>query len=247
MAHRSYSRAAGVHTLPDKPLADIAGLPMIVRVAQRARAVEGEARRRRSRSRLDHRRVQAVRRRSRAHPRRPRLRQRQARGACTILGLDGDDASSMCKATSPSSTRRSSMRWRPCSTTSAMRREHRGACDRQRRRPQQHERREGCARCAGDGALFQPRDHPWSRDAFAGGFGALPPLPLLRHIGIYGYRAGFLRAFRAWRRRRSKRRRRWNSCAPLARAPHRRTRHRNRAGGRRGYIRRPGTRPLAVF
>lgn len=36
---------------------------------------------------------------------------------------------------------------------------------------------------------------PWSRDAFAAGIHALPPLPLLRHVGIYGYRAGFLRRF----------------------------------------------------
>jgi 3-deoxy-manno-octulosonate cytidylyltransferase (CMP-KDO synthetase) len=36
---------------------------------------------------------------------------------------------------------------------------------------------------------------PWSRDAFAGGIRSLPPTPLLRHIGIYGYRADFLRAF----------------------------------------------------
>ena len=36
---------------------------------------------------------------------------------------------------------------------------------------------------------------PWSRDAFASGLRALPPLPLLRHVGIYAYRAGFLRRF----------------------------------------------------
>jgi 3-deoxy-manno-octulosonate cytidylyltransferase (CMP-KDO synthetase) len=36
---------------------------------------------------------------------------------------------------------------------------------------------------------------PWSRDAFASGVSALPPLPLLRHVGIYAYRAGFLRGF----------------------------------------------------
>jgi 3-deoxy-manno-octulosonate cytidylyltransferase (CMP-KDO synthetase) len=40
---------------------------------------------------------------------------------------------------------------------------------------------------------------PWSRDAFAAGVTALPagqgPAAALRHIGIYGYRAGFLREF----------------------------------------------------
>lgn len=36
----------------------------------------------------------------------------------------------------------------------------------------------------------------WWRDGFAGGITALPPaLAPLRHVGIYGYRAGFLRAF----------------------------------------------------
>jgi 3-deoxy-manno-octulosonate cytidylyltransferase (CMP-KDO synthetase) len=36
---------------------------------------------------------------------------------------------------------------------------------------------------------------PWWRDGFAGGITALPDPAPLRHIGIYGYRAGFLRAF----------------------------------------------------
>jgi 3-deoxy-manno-octulosonate cytidylyltransferase (CMP-KDO synthetase) len=36
---------------------------------------------------------------------------------------------------------------------------------------------------------------PWSRDAFANGIRAIPPLAPLRHVGIYGYRASFLRAF----------------------------------------------------
>jgi len=36
---------------------------------------------------------------------------------------------------------------------------------------------------------------PWWRDGFAQGVGALPEPAPLRHVGIYGYRAGFLRAF----------------------------------------------------
>nr|WP_279343653.1 3-deoxy-manno-octulosonate cytidylyltransferase [Variovorax terrae] len=37
---------------------------------------------------------------------------------------------------------------------------------------------------------------PWWRDGFAQGLGALPPgPPPLRHIGLYGYRVGFLREF----------------------------------------------------
>jgi len=36
---------------------------------------------------------------------------------------------------------------------------------------------------------------PWWRDGFAGGVQALPALRPLRHVGIYGYRAGFLRGY----------------------------------------------------
>jgi 3-deoxy-manno-octulosonate cytidylyltransferase (CMP-KDO synthetase) len=36
---------------------------------------------------------------------------------------------------------------------------------------------------------------PWWRDGFASGISRLPPARPLRHVGIYGYRAGFLRAF----------------------------------------------------
>ncbi|MFT3779720.1 MAG: 3-deoxy-manno-octulosonate cytidylyltransferase [Ottowia sp.] len=39
---------------------------------------------------------------------------------------------------------------------------------------------------------------PWWRDGFAGGITRLPAQPApLRHIGLYGYRAGFLRGFPA--------------------------------------------------
>ena len=39
---------------------------------------------------------------------------------------------------------------------------------------------------------------PWWRDGFAGGITQLPTQPApLRHIGLYGYRAGFLRGFPA--------------------------------------------------
>ena len=36
---------------------------------------------------------------------------------------------------------------------------------------------------------------PWWRDGFAGGIRILPQPAPLRHIGIYAYRAGFLRQF----------------------------------------------------
>jgi len=49
---------------------------------------------------------------------------------------------------------------------------------------------------AGYALYFSRAPIPFARDAFAGGINALPPgLPAYRHIGIYGYRAGFLRRY----------------------------------------------------
>lgn len=50
----------------------------------------------------------------------------------------------------------------------------------------------------GDALYFSRAPIPWPRDAFADLRDRLPPgIPFLRHIGIYGYRAGFLRRYRA--------------------------------------------------
>jgi len=54
--------------------------------------------------------------------------------------------------------------------------------------------------CAGNAMYFSRAPIPYARDAFAGGEGAgdaaLPPgLPAYRHIGIYAYRAAFLREY----------------------------------------------------
>ena len=49
---------------------------------------------------------------------------------------------------------------------------------------------------AGYALTFSRAPIPWARDAFARGIRALPPgLPAYRHIGIYAYRASFLRQF----------------------------------------------------
>ncbi|UYC10541.1 3-deoxy-manno-octulosonate cytidylyltransferase [Xanthomonas sp. CFBP 8445] len=51
---------------------------------------------------------------------------------------------------------------------------------------------------AGDALYFSRAPIPWHRDAFAASQAQLPlPGPWLRHIGIYAYRAGFLRRFAA--------------------------------------------------
>ena len=47
----------------------------------------------------------------------------------------------------------------------------------------------------GDALYFSRAPIPWHRDAFASDRHALPPGECLRHIGIYAYRAGFLRRF----------------------------------------------------
>ena len=51
---------------------------------------------------------------------------------------------------------------------------------------------------AGRALYFSRAPIPWARDAWAQGMNALPgEVPVLRHVGIYGYRAGFLRQFSA--------------------------------------------------
>jgi len=51
---------------------------------------------------------------------------------------------------------------------------------------------------AGYALYFSRATIPWARDAFAANAKALPPgLPLYRHYGIYAYRVAFLRAFPA--------------------------------------------------
>lgn len=53
-------------------------------------------------------------------------------------------------------------------------------------------------RADGRALYFSRAPLPWPRDAFARSRDALPPdVPFLRHIGIYAYRAGFLRRFAA--------------------------------------------------
>jgi 3-deoxy-manno-octulosonate cytidylyltransferase (CMP-KDO synthetase) len=48
----------------------------------------------------------------------------------------------------------------------------------------------------GRALLFSRAPIPWSRDAFARARDALPAgLPALRHVGLYAYRAGFLRRY----------------------------------------------------
>jgi 3-deoxy-manno-octulosonate cytidylyltransferase (CMP-KDO synthetase) len=47
----------------------------------------------------------------------------------------------------------------------------------------------------GNALYFSRAPIPWPRDAFAANTGLPDSLPVLRHIGIYAYRASFLRAY----------------------------------------------------
>lgn len=182
--------------LPNKPLADIAGLPMIVRVAQRAaqssaRAVVVAA---------DHPDIVAA---CRVHAVEAVLtRTDHATGsdrlaeACTLLGLDGGDVvvnvqgdeplidAALIDAVATLLARRGDcvMGTAAHAIDSAVELDNpnvvKVVCD-----------------ASGRALYFSRAPIPWARDARAAGASPLPSPPALRHIGIYSYQAGFLRRF----------------------------------------------------
>ncbi|MBS0441973.1 MAG: 3-deoxy-manno-octulosonate cytidylyltransferase [Proteobacteria bacterium] len=182
--------------LPNKPLADIAGLPMIVRVAQRAaqssaRAVVVAA---------DHANIVAA---CSAHGIRAVLtRSDHATGsdrlaeACALLGLDGDDAvvnvqgdeplidPALIDACAALLESRSDCVMSTAAHAIASPAEFdnpnvvKVVCD-----------------AAGRALYFSRAPIPWWRDGRMSGAAQLPSPAPLRHIGLYGYRAGFLRRF----------------------------------------------------
>ena len=185
--------------LPDKPLADIAGLPMVVRVARQA-GLSGAAR---TVVATDDARIQAA---CQDHGV-PALLTRpdHASGsdrlaeACEQLGLDGDAVVVNVQGDEPLID--------PAliNAVAALLQAHPGASM-------------GTAAHAignlddyanpnvvkvvldaqGLALTFSRAPLPWWRDGFAGGITQLPTQPApLRHIGLYGYRAGFLRGFPA--------------------------------------------------
>jgi 3-deoxy-manno-octulosonate cytidylyltransferase (CMP-KDO synthetase) len=182
--------------LPNKPLADIAGLPMIVRVAQQAAkssaaqvVVAGD-----DKTIVDackRHGVQVVLTRADHASGSDRLAE-----ACELLGLDGDDAVVNVQGDEPL------IAPQLIDAVANLLEAKRGAS------------MSTAAHAIGDVAdlantnvvkvvldadgmalYFSRATIPWSRDAFASGVKSLPPLPMLRHVGIYGYRAGFLRTF----------------------------------------------------
>ena len=182
--------------LPDKPLADIAGIPMVVRVAQAARASQAArvvvaADSPRIAEACAQHGVEAVLTRADHPSGSDRLAE-----ACERLGLDGEArvvnvqgdepliAAAMINACA------ALLDTRPDCVMSTVAHEI-GDAD-EFANPNVVK----VVLDAKSRALYFSRAPiAWWRDGFAGGISALPKPSPLRHVGLYGYRAGFLRRF----------------------------------------------------
>ena len=182
--------------LPDKPLADIAGVPMVVRVAQRAEQSEAAqvvvaADSPRIADACSRHGVRAVLTRSDHPSGSDRLAE-----ACELLGLQDDDAVVNVQGDEPlidpaliDAVAHLLERRRDASMSTAA---HPIASVEEFRNPNVVK---VVLQSDGLALYFSRAPIPWWRDGFAAGITALPEPAPLRHIGIYGYRAGFLRAF----------------------------------------------------
>jgi 3-deoxy-manno-octulosonate cytidylyltransferase (CMP-KDO synthetase) len=182
--------------LPNKPLADLGGVPMIVRVAQRA----GESSAHAVVVAADHADIVAA---CREHGVQALLtRVDHATGsdrlaeACELLGLDGDDAVVNVQGDEPlidpglidACAALLAQRTDCVMSTAAH------AID----SPAEMDNAnvvKVVLDSAGRALYFSRAPIPWARDARARASDALPEPAPLRHIGIYGYHAGFLRRF----------------------------------------------------
>lgn len=182
--------------LPDKPLADIAGVPMVVRVAQRAKLsgakrVVVAADHPSIVSACEKHSVEAVLTRQDHASGSDRLAQ-----ACEILGLGGDDMVVNVQGDEPlidpalidEVARLLEARPEASMSTAA----HPIDSLDDFTNPNVVK---VVMDARGLALYFSRSTIPWSRDGFAAGIHALPSPPPLRHVGIYGYRAGFLREF----------------------------------------------------
>ena len=186
--------------LPDKPLADIGGLPMVVRVAQRAATSGAE---RVVVAADDPRILQAC---QRHHVQAVLTRADHASGSdrlaetCVQLGLDGDDAVVNVQGDEPlieaGLIRRCAelLTERPeCVMSTAA---HPLATLAEFTNPNIVK---VVLDAAGRALYFSRAPLPWWRDGSTGmaaaAMAALPSPAPLRHVGVYGYRAGFLRRF----------------------------------------------------
>jgi 3-deoxy-manno-octulosonate cytidylyltransferase (CMP-KDO synthetase) len=187
--------------LPDKPLADIAGRPMVVHVAERAArsgagAVVVAADDARTVAACAAHGVHAILTRADHATGSDRLAE-----ACAQLGLDGDamvvnvqgdepliepaliDACAALLAERPECVMATAAH--PIDSVAEFANPNvvKVVCD-----------------ARGRALTFSRAPLPWWRDGYAGGLGTAPALadpPPLRHIGLYAYRAGFLRRYPA--------------------------------------------------
>ncbi|MES2936737.1 MAG: 3-deoxy-manno-octulosonate cytidylyltransferase [Pseudomonadota bacterium] len=182
--------------LPDKPLADIAGKPMVVRVAERARrsgadrvivATDSTA----IRDACAAHGVQAVMTRADHPSGSDRLAE-----ACEQLGLQDDDVVVNVQGDEPlidpaliDAVAQLLLRRTEAAMSTAA---HPIADAAELRNPNVVK---AVLDASGMALYFSRAPIPWWRDGFAQDAAALPDPAPLRHIGIYGYRAGFLRAF----------------------------------------------------
>jgi len=184
--------------LPDKPLADIGGLPMVVRVAQRAEQssaaqVVVAADSPRIADACSRHGVRAVLTRADHPSGSDRLAE-----ACEHLGLAGDDLVVNVQGDEPLidpaliDAVAGLLRQRPQASMSTA--AHAIASVADFTNPNVVK---VVLQADGLALYFSRASIPWWRDGFAQGIAALPDPAPLRHVGIYGYRAGFLRAFPA--------------------------------------------------
>jgi 3-deoxy-manno-octulosonate cytidylyltransferase (CMP-KDO synthetase) len=184
--------------LPDKPLADIAGLPMVVRVALRA-AESGAAR---VVVAADH--VSIVDACRRHGVEAVLTRQDHASGsdrlaeACEQLGLDGDDIVVNVQGDEPLidpaliDAVAATLSAHPAAAMSTAAHAIESVADFMNPNVVK-----AVLDADGHALYFSRAPIPWWRDGSAGGAapGVLPSPAPLRHIGIYGYRASFVRRF----------------------------------------------------
>jgi 3-deoxy-manno-octulosonate cytidylyltransferase (CMP-KDO synthetase) len=182
--------------LPEKPLADIGGLPMVVRVAQRAEQSSAAQ----VVVAADSKRIADV---CSAHgvrvvltkPDHPSGSDRLAE-ACDQLGLAGKDVVVNVQGDEPLidpaliDAVAALLRERPQASMSTA--AH--AIDNVAEFVNPNVVKV-VLQADGLALYFSRAPIPWWRDGFAQGISALPDPAPLRHIGIYGYRAGFLRDF----------------------------------------------------
>lgn len=182
--------------LPDKPLADIGGLPMVVRVAQRAEQssaaqVVVAADDKRIADACSAHGVRAV----LTKPDHPSGSDRLAE-ACDQLGLAGTDVVVNVQGDEPLidpgliDAVAALLRERPQASMSTAAHAIDDLADFLNPNVVKV-----VLQADGLALYFSRAPIPWSRDAFANGITTLPVPAPLRHIGIYGYRAGFLRGF----------------------------------------------------